>query len=130
MTEPTEKDPRDSKCSVNTWGKHKWARAFKDVISKTQFVSVLRCRYCARFLCCEFERVILPSGRVAITERAFEPIAPDATTVGLQRQAEIAKAVKEIENTARLALSGSKTSAYGAKGSATSNGSAMTNPRQ
>jgi hypothetical protein len=73
-------DPRQTICRVNQWGKHRWATSFKDKISKAQYFQVLRCRYCADFLLAQFERTVLPSGRVTITERveAIEPGAADA----------------------------------------------------
>ncbi len=80
------RDPRDEECSVNYTRKHKWSRHFKDKISKTKFVAILRCRFCARYVCVEFERVVLPSGRVTIKERAFETTkdaGDDEATVGL-----------------------------------------------
>lgn len=65
------KDARQTVCSVNSRGTHKWTRATKDVISKSQFVHMLRCRYCATYVGIEFNRVLLPSGRVEVTQRVF-----------------------------------------------------------
>jgi hypothetical protein len=72
-------DPRQTICRVNQWGKHRWAISFKDKISKSQYFQVLRCRYCAVFVLAQFERTVLPSGRVTVTERveAIEPGAAD-----------------------------------------------------
>lgn len=100
-------DPRNTKCGVNQWGKHKWARASKDTISKTQFIQILRCRYCAHFMGAEFNRTILPSGRVIITERVFaiEPAEDSGeVTVKLHKDESIDEAMKRIVNTAHMAL--------------------------
>lgn len=99
-------DPRDEKCTVNQWQKHKWARSFKDTISKAHYVQILRCRYCARFVCVEFKRVVLPSGRVIVEERAFEttrPNAPDATTDTLRDAGGPDGAMKAVEVQGQLA---------------------------
>lgn len=72
MSENAANDPRESFCAKNEHGNHRWARSFKDQISKTCYVQILRCRYCAHYVCVEFRRTILPSGRVEINERVFE----------------------------------------------------------
>ena|SRR5688572_11152628 len=103
----SKNDPRDEKCSVNKWQKHKWARSFKDAISKSRFIQILRCRYCARYVCVEFNRVVLPSGRVTVTERAFETLKGEtleAVTQELRSDDGIGEALKHIEKTAHSAL--------------------------
>lgn len=55
-----------SNCPINPFKTHRWSQAFKDKISKTQYFQVLRCRYCTQFLLIQFERVVLPSGRVTV----------------------------------------------------------------
>jgi hypothetical protein len=99
-------DPRDSKCSINQVQKHKWSRSFKDIISKTRFIQILRCRYCARYVCVEFNRLVLPSGRVTVTERAFETQAGEMVeqaTVGLHDKPKQDWQMERADNSERIA---------------------------
>ena len=64
-----QKNDADSVCASNRLtGMHKWAQSFKDKTSKTSYIQILRCRYCLQYLLAQFERTILPSGRVTVTQ--------------------------------------------------------------
>lgn len=76
-------DPRNSFCEIAASGAHKWARVSKDNITRAKWVVLLRCRYCAQFYGVQFDRVVLPSGRVEVRERPFETIKGDAAPVEL-----------------------------------------------
>lgn len=98
----TSHEIRESVCRVSTRGIHKWTRAIKHVISKAQFVHLLRCRYCAHYIGIEFNRVVLPSGRVTITERPFaieRANEGDEVTLKLRSDSPIVKAIEMVDNT-------------------------------
>jgi hypothetical protein len=61
-------DKRLDDCPANPHRKHRWAQSFREKLSKTRFFQVLRCRYCANYLLVQFERTVLPSGRVTVTQ--------------------------------------------------------------
>jgi hypothetical protein len=92
-------DPRLSVCPVNQWGKHRWARAIKDNVSKAQYIHLLRCRYCAKYLCVEFKRVVMPSGAVMVTERVSEVSAAPEVTLGSRSECPTCGHVKQADNT-------------------------------
>ena len=76
VKKPPHDDPRESECFVSFTTRHKWSKGYKDKVNRGQYVQLLRCKYCAKYVCVEFKREILPSGRVMVTERAFETVEP------------------------------------------------------
>lgn len=89
-------DPRLTKCAGNTREKHRWAQSFKDKVSKGRYIQILRCRYCAKYLQAEFERVVLPSGRVNVVSRVTEVEEVPEVTVKLQAEAPDEQALQSI----------------------------------
>lgn len=86
MTAKQRFDPRTTKCPVNQYERHRWAKSFKDQVSKACYVTFLRCRYCAHFVTIQFERVVMPSGRVIVTERVSAVAGPGEVTAELQTE--------------------------------------------
>lgn len=91
-------DPRLSVCAVNQWGKHRWARAIKDNVSKSQYIHLLRCRYCAKYVCIEFKRVVMPSGAVMVTERVSEVTAAPEVTLASRLDCPMCGQTKRADN--------------------------------
>lgn len=77
-------DPRTIKCASNQWGIHRWSQAFKDKISPSRYFQILRCRYCAKYLIAQFERLLLPSGRVTVVDRYSGMESMDDSTLMLR----------------------------------------------
>lgn len=77
VTVEQRNDPRESECAFYGHKRHRWSTSFKDVISKACYVQVLRCRYCAKFVAVQFDRVVLPSGRVTVNETVTAIVAAD-----------------------------------------------------
>lgn len=89
-------DPRDEKCIANPQRMHKWVKSSRETITKAHFVQILRCRWCGHHVGLELKRVILPSGRVTITERPFK--MDQEVTDGLQSKKQNENDMKQIEN--------------------------------
>src|SRR4051812_26133305 len=98
-------DPRLTVCPVNQYGRHRWARSHRDTVSKTSYLQMLRCRYCAHYVGIQFQRVVLPSGAVMINEAVREVHAADIgaeVTVGSRLSALCDVCKKRIDSDERI----------------------------